>query len=174
MATFSSTYSDIIMLRNMITSLTWITETVHYFSVVGISVVYPDKDNTESCIEVKLLISPTRRQDGITKLLVKSKDVKNGEFKLSMTWLVKSACQAAVYSPNVIAFGFESGAAAFCSLLLERSKMRKYINSLCATTQNNLIDLCVVWLSFKPPSRKQVTAAEIAAAVKEMSNLQVR
>jgi hypothetical protein len=52
--------------------------------------------------------------------------------------------------------------------------MRKYIDNLADISQNNLIDLCVVWLSFKPPSRKQVTASEIATAIKEMSNLQVR
>ena len=97
-----------------------------------------------------------------------------GRIEMTVSWLVVRT-RAGQWAHRTLSWWFAAGgAAAFCSLLLERSKMRKYINSLCATTQNNLIDLCVVWLSFKPPSRKQVTAAEIAAAVKEMSNLQVR
>ena len=129
LAIFGSTFSDVILLRNMKSTLTWMLESVHYFSVVGVSVIYPDTGGsnstttttTESCIEVKLLISPTRREDGITKLMCKQgANSGKGPYSISMARLIKSSCQAAIYSPNIIAFGFESGAAAFCSILLVR------------------------------------------------------
>ena len=48
---------------------------------------------------------------------IHNKHLGPGTFKVAMTRLIKSSSLEAVYSPNIIAVGFESGAAAFCSIL---------------------------------------------------------
>ena len=94
-------------------------ETVHYFSIVGIKEVEPDSAQLvqRHRIEVKLLIQKTKRNFGAASALRNSHGRSGEEVGLEVVGFVKSNSLEAIYSPSIIAFGFESGAAAFCSVL---------------------------------------------------------
>ena len=192
---FSATCCDIILLRNLTTHYTRVTDTVHYFSVCGIKLIdsqtafsfsqFPSKqlnseEEKEKYIEITMLIQKTRRADGITTSMVngakvrptaakseignekqkeKYKDEDQGKDKASsaiekrtaeqtkervgiesalvhnngfsahnltieMAGLIKSNCLQTLYVPCIVAFAFESGAAAFCSLFQQRMRLR--------------------------------------------------
>ena len=120
---------------NLTDKLGRLWETVHYFSIVGIKGVKHDFSQQQQQpqqpqpphrhnIEVKLLIQKTKRDFGAASALRRSHGRAGDEVGLEIVGFVKSNSLEAIYSPSIIAFGFESGAAAFCSLLKVAFKMK--------------------------------------------------
>ena len=171
---YRKTSCDIITLRNTQSIAQRVLETVHYFSVVSIKLVEDSPaSSSDSYLEVTLLISPTRRPDGISQALVTTQSAA-AKLKFDMYIFLKSNGLESLYTPSLIAVAFDSGAAAFCSLLKERVKMRAHINSLSKmpAKMNALHDLYIIWLAFKPPSKKQTTTSDIVSAVEGLVRFQ--
>lgn len=174
---------DIIIVRNRTVRVSSLAlssfkrhcETVHYFSVVGIRETLPAAtESGPSRIEVDLLIQKTARPEGASSALVAA-DESSGDLKheIEVVGFMKSNSLEAMHSPCLIAFGFESGSAAFCSMLKRRTQMREEIEKVAKIVNvSELTDICVVWTQFMRASKHGVKASEIANAVRELSALQ--
>jgi hypothetical protein len=164
--------------------------------------------NQKHRIRVQLMIQRTSRPIGASSALVEetwknsTTDVEatpvpgsgsgtNGVyFDLRVLGFVKSHSLEAMHLPCVIAFGYESGSAAFCSMLRQRMKMRTHIENSHASSSGSLnskastspsvgvrisalTDLCVIWCQFmKRPRGRDIRAQDIITACKELVALQ--
>jgi hypothetical protein len=83
---------------------------------------------------------------------------------------VKSNALESLYAPTIIGFGWESGAAAFCSIFKRRRELRLSQCFMGSKFMSN--DLFVVWTTFCRRPRGGITAQVIADAIRELAILQ--
>ena len=181
LSSYENSCCDLIMLRNKTSVRSWLLETVYYYSIVNMEVVETKDVNDPIRLLIKLFISPSRRKDGVASTLLRNgrgwsdkKDdrIVNDKIQLEMTTPIKSSVMEALYGPNIIAIGYDSGASSFLSLLRSRAQMRRGISSMVSRNSSDFVDLCVIWLPFKHTSSQNVDAAEIETALKDLSQLQ--
>lgn len=153
-----------------------------------------NEDTKLKGVRVTLLIQKTRRPDGASTALVRQKpkqtdggggdiekqrdleskfDTENIHQKVSIIGFIKSNSFGACFSPCIIAFGFESGAAAFCSMLKHRMFLRNQVEETSTGIKKSLLtDLCVVWTTFPRRKTDTVTASDVTIALRELEALQ--
>eukprot|EP01038_Epipyxis_sp_PR26KG_P005024 gene5024-7012_t len=185
--------------------------TPHYFSVANVKInrqklidramtvsvsansLHENVSSEPITAEVSLLIQKTRRVGGVASTLVTTKDEISADSKwiydMEVMGFTKSNVSEALYSPCVIAYTFESGAAATCSLLRNRCTMRNHIENLMKrafsisselgqspSVKNDhptgLTDLCVVWTTFTKRGKKAIDAELVSKCALELAQLQ--
>jgi hypothetical protein len=150
-------------------------ETAHYFSVVSIDLLpNPDSADLLPTARVTLMIQKTNRLDGASTSLVEDADSAKVKHQVRVLGFLKSNSLEALYSPCLIAFGYESGSAAFCSMMKERMRMRLVVETSAKRVKiSELTDLCIIWCQFmRKPRGRDVNASDIASALKELSAMQ--
>jgi hypothetical protein len=164
-------YCDVILIKFRDPAAKWSREmeTVHYYSTVNVKSI-PDSDNE---VEASLMIQKTRRAGGCSAALMDDKDVM-GE-KIEVIGFLKSNALESVYSPAIIGFAWESGAAAFCSIFKKRRAIELSDNGVLSADSINAKtqDLFVVWTTFcRRPRDGVMTAKVVADAIRELVKLQ--
>jgi hypothetical protein len=151
-------------------------ETAHYFSVVSIHLLPNPNDPTHlPTARVTLMIQKTSRSDGASTALVEDDDDSGTILhEVRVLGFMKSNSLEALYSPCLIAFGYESGSAAFCSMMKERMRMRAVVESSSKRIKpSELTDLCVIWCQFmRKPRGRALRVDDIVLALKELSAMQ--
>jgi hypothetical protein len=168
---------DIIMLRNIDTMNRFMYDTVHWYSVAGVHLLETGDKDDPYHVQVRLLISYSRRNDTMAAVMQRQGKAENQPaedttIKMQMGALIKSAVEEALYGPNIIAVGWDSGASSFCSLLKTRSEMRKKLKAVSTSQNSDFVDLCIIWLPFSNVALKQPKASDIITTIKETTAFQ--
>jgi hypothetical protein len=127
--------------------------------------------------KVQLMIQRTGRTDGASSAMVEPSNSTNKDgvhYDFRVLGFVKSHSLEAMHLPCVIAFGYESGSAAFCSLLRERMRMRTHVEDSSKRVRvSELTDICVIWCQFmKKPRGRDLVPGDVVKAVKELVAMQ--
>jgi hypothetical protein len=168
---------DIIMLRNTDSSNRFWFDTVHWYSVAGVHLVETGEKDNPVRVQVRLLISFSRRNDTMAAVMQRQGKAENQPaedttIKMQMCALLKSAVEEALYGPNIIAVGWDSGASSFCSLLKTRAEMRKSLKAVSTSQNSDFVDLCIIWLPFSNAALKQPKASDVITTIKETNAFQ--
>jgi hypothetical protein len=167
-------YCDVILIKFRDPANKWAREmeTVHYYSTVNVRGL-PDSNNE---IEASLMIQQTRRKGGCSAALMDATDVMGD--KIEVIGFLKSNALESLYAPALIGFAWESGAAAFCSILKRRRSRELHegvlnFNSRSSAVRAKTQDLLVVWTTFcRRPRDGVMTAKVVGDAVRELVKLQ--